>query len=200
MKSSTHKPAYYVINGITIYRVIAAPVLLLLLLFKQYDLFKWLLAFSFFTDFIDGFLARKFRVTSIFGTRLDSIGDDLTIVAAIVGLIVIKPLFLKQHMVLIGLLLALHLTQIIYSFIRYGKITSFHTYFAKTAAILQGVFLILVFFLPEPVLPLFYAAVILTGLELIEEIIMVSLLPNWEANVKGLYWVLKKKKQEKISH
>jgi len=54
--------------------------------------------------------------------------------------------------------------------------------------------------LPEPVLPLFYAAVILTGLELIEEIIMVSLLPNWEANVKGLYWVLKKKKQEKISH
>ena len=103
MKSSTHKPAYYVINGITIYRVIAALLLLLILLFKQYDLFKWLLVFSFFTDFIDGFLARKFRVTSIFGTRLDSIGDDLTIVAAIVGLIVIKSLFHKQPMLLIGL-------------------------------------------------------------------------------------------------
>lgn len=199
MRSGTHLPGYYIINGITIYRVVAAPVLVLLLLFKQYDLFAWLLAFSFFTDFIDGFLARKFRVTSIFGTRLDSIGDDLTIVAAIIGLVLIKPQFLKQQIIIIGMLLFLHVTQIVYSFIRYGKITSFHTYLAKTAAILQGIFLILMFFLPHPVLPLFYAAAFLTGLELIEEIIIVWLLPLWEANVKGLYWVLKRKKQERIN-
>ena len=194
MKNDTHKLSYYTINGITIYRIVAAPFLLLLLFYEQYGIFKWLLAFSFFTDLIDGFLARKYRVTSILGTKLDSIGDDLTIVAAIAGLIVIKPLFLKQQLVIIVLLLVLHLTQIIYSFIRYGKITSFHTYLAKTAAILQGVFLILFFFMPQPILFLFYAAALVTGLELIEEIILVSLLPIWEANVKGLYWVLRRKK------
>jgi hypothetical protein len=29
-------------------------------------------------------------------------------------------------------------------------------------------------------------------LELIEEIILVGMLPQWQANVKGIYWTLKK--------
>ncbi len=195
MKTNQHKPSFYVINGITLYRVIAAPFLLVLLFTKQYELFKWLLPVSFFTDFIDGFLARRYKVTSILGTRLDSIGDDLTVVVAVIGLFVMKPAFIKQELVIILLLLALLLIQTVYAFIRYGKISSFHTFLAKAAAILQGVFFLLFFFMEQPLMLLFYAAAIVTGLELIEEIILVSLLPQWKANVKGLYWVLKKKKQ-----
>ena len=56
------KQSYYIINGITLYRVIAAPFLLYLVVTRQEDIFKWLLAFSFFTDAIDGFLARKYKV------------------------------------------------------------------------------------------------------------------------------------------
>jgi len=70
---------------------------------------------------------------------------------------------------------------------------NFHTYLAKTAALLQGVFLILVFFTDDPILILFYAATIVTMLELTEEVILVKLLPQWKANVKGVYWVLKNK-------
>ena len=70
--------------------------------------------------------------------------------------------------------------------------TGFHTWLAKTAALLQGVFLLLVFFTDRPSMPLFYAAAIITILQLIEEIILVHLLPQWQTNVKGLYWVLKK--------
>jgi hypothetical protein len=72
--------------------------------------------------------------------------------------------------------------------------TSFHTYGAKLAAVCQGVFLILFFFLPQPSLFLFYLAMIVTGLELVEEIILVLIIPAWRANVKGLFWVLKKRK------
>ena len=70
--------------------------------------------------------------------------------------------------------------------------TNFHTLLAKTAALLQGVFLIFVFFTEQPSLILFYAATIVTMLELIEEIILVGMLPQWQANVKGIYWTLKK--------
>jgi len=45
----------------------------------------------------------------------------------------------------------------------------------------------------EPNLILFYAATIVTMLELTEEIILVNSLPQWKANVKGIYWVLKNK-------
>jgi phosphatidylglycerophosphate synthase len=193
LKRNTHKQAWYVINGITLYRTIAAPFLLVLLFTKQYDIFKWLLAVSFFTDLVDGYLARKFKVTSILGTKLDSIGDDLTVLVGLVALFVLKFTFIKQHIIIFIILLVLFLLQTTYAFIRYKKMTNFHTYLAKIAALLQGVFLILVFFTEEPILILFYAATIITMLELAEEIILVNLLPQWQANVKGVYWVLKNK-------
>ena len=85
MRNRTHKQAWYVINGITLYRIIAAPFLLVLIFTGQYDIFKWLLGLSFFTDLIDGFLARKYKVASVLGTRLDSIGDDLTVLVGVIA-------------------------------------------------------------------------------------------------------------------
>ncbi|MBK8786090.1 MAG: CDP-alcohol phosphatidyltransferase family protein [Chitinophagaceae bacterium] len=195
MKRGTHTQAWYIINGITLYRIVAAPCLLILLFTGQLNMFKWLLALSFFTDLIDGFLARKFKVASVLGTRLDSIGDDLTVLVAVIGLFVLKADFIKEQKFMFIGLLVLFLIQVIYAFIRYRKMTGFHTWLAKTAALLQGIFLLLVFFTDQPFMPLFYAAAIITMLQLIEEIILVHLLPQWQANVKGIYWVLKNNKQ-----
>jgi phosphatidylglycerophosphate synthase len=195
MKTAKHKRAWYVINGITVYRIVAAPFLLILLFTGNIGIFKWLLGVSFFTDLIDGFLARKFKVTSVLGTRLDSIGDDLTVLVAMIGLFVLKTGFVIQHKLILILLLALFMVQVGYAFIRYRKMTGFHTWLAKTAAFLQGIFLLLVFFTHEPSVLLFYAAAIITLLQLIEEIILVHLLPQWQTNVKGLYWVLKNNNQ-----
>lgn len=194
VNSPKHQLSYYVINGITLYRTVTAPLLLLLLFSGHYDLFKWLLGVSFFTDLIDGYLARKFNVTSIMGTKLDSIGDDLTVAVAVIGLFVIFPDFIRQEKWVFIILLVFFLLQTVSAFIRYGRMTNFHTWLAKTAALLQGVFLLLTFFMGKPILPLFYTAVTITLLELAEEIILVYVLPVWEANIKGLYWVLKRKK------
>lgn len=194
MNNNKQHLSYYVINGITLYRIVTAPLLLVLLFLKQYDLFKWLLAVSFFTDLIDGFLARKYKVTSILGTKLDSIGDDLTVAVAVTGLFVIFPEFIRQQKWVFIILLALFFIQMAYAFTRYGKMTNFHTWLAKTAALLQGIFLLLTFFTGQPYLLLFYTAAIVTMLELIEEIILVYLLPEWKMNVRGLYWVLTRKK------
>jgi CDP-diacylglycerol--glycerol-3-phosphate 3-phosphatidyltransferase len=184
-----------IVNGITIYRIIAAPLLILLVIYNQIDWFKWLLAVSFFTDAIDGYLARRFKVISIAGARLDSMGDDLTVLAGTVGLIVFKFSFLKQEIYLFILLLVLFIVQTVFALIKYGKMTGFHTYAAKTAAVLQALFLILLFFSPEPLYGLFYAAVIITTIQLIEEIIIIFWLPEWETNVKGLYWINKRSRK-----
>jgi len=190
-----NKYSYYFVNGITLYRMVAAPLLVFLIFTEQVDIFKWLFGFSFFTDVLDGWLARKYKVTSRMGATLDSIADDLTIVAGIIAVIVLKPEFLKQQLLFIVLLLVLFILQLCVAFLRYGKISSFHTYMAKIAALLQGSFLILLFFLRHPVYVLFYAAFLVTVIDLAEEIILVLLLPEWETNVKGLYWVLKRKKR-----
>lgn len=189
-----NKRNQYIVNAITLYRIVAAPILLILIFAKQLDLFKWLLALSFFTDFIDGYLARKYRVVSILGSRLDSIGDDLTVLTAVIGLYVFKTEFTNKEFVILIMLFSLFVFQTLFALIRYRKISSFHTYLAKLAAILQGAFFISIFLLPEPLYFLFYTAAVVTGIELIEEIILVALLPRWEANVKGLFWVLKREK------
>lgn len=180
-----------VINFITLYRTIAFPVLLLLLFVNRLDVFKWFLLVSFMTDAVDGFLARRFKVTSILGARLDSIGDDLTIVAGLAGLLVARSDFIRTEMEIITVLFGLFAIQLASSLVRYRKISSFHTYLAKTAAVVTGVFMMSMFFLDEPNYPLFYAASLTTAIELIEEVILVFVIPEWRANVKGLYWVLK---------
>ena len=187
-----NKTAYKLINGITLYRLLAAPILFYLAYIGRIDIFKWLLPLSFFTDLIDGFLARRFKVNSEMGSRLDSIADDLTILASIAALFLFKKEFTIEQSFILAILFSLFIIQILVSFIRYHKTTSFHTYLAKISAFLQGSFLILMFLLPHPIYWLFYLASFVTFLELIEEITLVILLPKWQINVRGLYWVLKK--------
>jgi len=136
------KTSYYIINAITFYRVLAAPVLFLFIFTGQTDLFKWLLGLSFFTDAIDGYLARRYKVTSVAGARLDSLGDDLTVLAGIIGLFVLRNDFISRQYLWVAVLLVLLAVQVTAAFWRYGKMTSFHTWLAKSAAVLQGIFLI----------------------------------------------------------
>lgn len=186
--------AYYIINAITLYRLLAAPVLLVLAFNNSFHLFKWLLAVSFFTDAIDGILARRAHVSSRLGARLDSVADDLTVLVAVVALFLYKPQFIQEQLPVFVFVFILFIAQATLALVRYGKISSFHTYLAKVAAILQGFFLI-AFFFTGPVLPLFYSAAVVTAIQIIEEIVIVLLLPTWQVNVKGLYWLLKRKKE-----
>jgi phosphatidylglycerophosphate synthase len=188
--------SYYLVNAITLYRIVAAPVLVVLALTGNLDIFKWLLPVSFLTDLLDGTMARELKVTSVLGSKLDSIGDDLSFVAAVVGVFAFKLDFILHHIIIIIPLVGLYLFQTIGALVKYGKITSFHTYLAKLAAIFQGGFLILLFLLPTPLYWLFYAAAFLTIADILEEIIILFYLPSWEADVKGIYWVVQKRNKK----
>jgi CDP-diacylglycerol--glycerol-3-phosphate 3-phosphatidyltransferase len=182
---------FHIINGITFYRMIAAPVLLYLVLAHRFEIFKWMLLTSFFTDAIDGYLARKYKITSAFGSRIDSIADDLTIVAGIAGMYVWHPTFIWFEIIPVGILLFLYLLQNVVALIRYRRLTSFHTYSAKIAAVLQGVFMLTFFFLPYPVYWLFYLAVVFTAIDLVDEILLILSLREYRTDVKGWYWLKK---------
>jgi cardiolipin synthase len=183
------------INLITLYRTVAFPVLLVLIFTNRWDWFKWLLPLSFFTDSIDGFLSRGYKVTSVLGTRLDSIGDDLTVLAAVIAIVKAHSAFLLQEWVAFAIPLGLFFIQTAYAFRRYGRITSFHTYLAKAAAVLQAGFFCSLFLLPEPWYTWFYIAAVVTTVELVEEIMLTYLLPTWQTNVHGLYWVLRDRRR-----
>jgi CDP-diacylglycerol--glycerol-3-phosphate 3-phosphatidyltransferase len=187
-----NKKAFWIINAITMYRLLMAPFLVFLAWKGETDIFKWLVAFSFFTDAIDGPLTRHFKVTSVFGARLDSVADDATVFASTISLWFVDEQFVRDNWMFVASLFTLFLVQVAASLVAYKKVTSFHTYLAKTAAVAQGIFFFLFFFDIGPKLAAFYLAIGITAIELIEEIVLVIILPKWKANVKGLYWVWKK--------
>jgi CDP-diacylglycerol--glycerol-3-phosphate 3-phosphatidyltransferase len=88
-------------------------------------------------------------------------------------MIVFKPVFLCQETKLVMLLLMLFLLHAAIAIVRYGKMSSFHTYAAKIAAILQGIFLLLLFFLQGYFYILFHITATVAAIELVEEIILV---------------------------
>lgn len=186
-------PAAFWVNVITIYRIVMSPVLVALIVTGSWSVFRWLLLVSFITDMIDGTLARSFRVNSILGARLDSLGDDLTVLVAVAALFVHYPDFIQAQLALILIVLGVFAIQFIAGVLKFRKITSFHTYGAKVAALFQGVFLLSVFFFDEITMWLFYSAMIITLVELVEEIVLVFMLREWQTDVRSIVHVLRRR-------
>lgn len=187
---------FNIADWFSFYRVLAVPFLLILLVFDERLIFAWFLLVSYSTDMIDGFLARKLKITSARGSQLDSLGDQLTFFVGLLGIMVFEFDFIEQNYVLILIALTPYLIQMLIAFKKYGKATSFHTYLAKLSALIQGVF-ILWFLFFGPIYWLFYIMIIIGLLETIEEISLIFMYDNWVDGVKGIYWALKDKRRIK---
>lgn len=187
---------YNIADWFSFYRVIAAPFLLLLIWLDQRSLFSWFLLISYSTDMIDGFLARKLKITSPRGSQLDSFGDQITLAVGIVGLLFFETDFMKENLILILVVFIPYGIQMFIAFRKYGKATAFHTYLAKLSAITQGVFILWLMFF-GPVYWLFYFMIILGLLETIEEIALIYMYDEWVAGVKGFYWAQRDKRRLK---
>ena len=185
--------SYYMVNGISLYRMVAVPLLIWLALSHQFNLFKWLITLGFLTDAIDGYLARRYGVNSKLGAMLDSIADDLNLAAAIIGAYALDPEFFVKERVTILILVGLYLAQTLLALIKFHQLTTFHTYLAKIAAVLQGLFLIAFFFLAQPLYWLFYIMAVVTAIGLVEEIVLILRLSRSQSDIKGLFWLNKRR-------
>lgn len=185
---------FNIADWFSFYRIAAIPILILVLCLDNKSLFTWLLLVSYCTDMVDGFLARKLKITSARGSQLDSFGDQLTFLMALVGLFFFEYSFIKEYYVLILISFFPYVIQMFIAFWKYGKATAFHTYLAKLSAIIQGVFILWLLFF-GPIYWLFYTMIIIGLLETIEEITLIFMYDNWVAGVKGIYWALKDRRR-----
>ena len=185
---------YNIADWFSFYRIFAGPFLLLLIWFDERDLFTWMLLVSYSTDMIDGYLARKLKITSARGSQLDSFGDQVTLLIGVIGLFFFESAFMKENLILIVIAFVPYGIQMLIAFKKYGKATAFHTYLAKLSALIQGVFILWLLFF-GPVYWLFYIMIVLGILETIEEISLIFMYDDWVAGVKGVYWALRDKRR-----
>jgi len=187
---------FNIADWFSFYRIFAAPILLSLIWFDQKLIFTWFLLISYSTDAIDGFLARKLKITSPRGSQLDSFGDQITLVIGLIGLFYFETNFIKNNLVLIIIAFIPYIIQMAVAYGKYGKATAFHTYLAKLSAMTQSAFILYsLFFSPED--NLFYVMIVVGLLETFEEITLIFMYDNWASDVKGIFWAYKDKRRLK---
>jgi len=185
---------YNIADWFSFYRIAAAPFLLVLLWIGTREFFTWLLLISYCTDMIDGFLARRLKITSPRGSQLDSMGDQVTLLVGLSGLMVYELEFIQKNYILMIIAFIPYVIQMLLAYWKYGKATAFHTYLAKSSAIVQGVFILWSLFF-SPNYSLFYFMIIIGLLETIEEIILIFMIDHWASDIKGIYWAIKNKRR-----
>lgn len=82
-------PRAYVPNGLSIARLLATPVVVALLLWAPPNRIAAAAIFSLasITDYLDGYLARRWRVVSQFGVFCDLMADKLLVAATLIAMV-----------------------------------------------------------------------------------------------------------------
>ena len=175
-------------NCISALRLLGIPVLLLLAWSRHETAFTWLLVASLLSDIADGLIARLLRITSRLGAMLDSTADSLLLFAACYGAWVFHRGFVGQHWRAVVVLLAFWMLENLLALLRYGRLSSFHTYMSRVAGYALGICIGVLFVFGDHT-SLLYLAVSLSVAGNLEEMWLLWLLPVWEPDVKGLAWV-----------
>jgi CDP-diacylglycerol--glycerol-3-phosphate 3-phosphatidyltransferase len=173
-------------------RILSVPVLIFLTWQHREDAFTWLLLAALLSDILDGVIARSFNLTSPLGAMLDSIGDALVMVAGAYGLWEFRPEFVHAQGIYILMVLGLWLLEMLVSFWRYGRLSSFHTYAVRVGAYALGIF-VMVLLIWGFNQVIFVVAVAINLCAYLEEFVLLWLLPQWTADVRGVYWVVRER-------
>ena len=172
-------------NALSLFRLGMVPVLGALAFFGEAELFLGALLLSLGSDVADGYLARKSGVTSELGAKLDSWGDLATYASLPLCAWWLWPELVRAESRYLACALFAYALPIALGFIRFGRLTSYHTWAAKGTAVAMGIALF-VLFTGGPAW-IFHVATFLLVVEAAEEVAITCVLPRWKTNVRSLW-------------
>jgi CDP-diacylglycerol--glycerol-3-phosphate 3-phosphatidyltransferase len=175
-------------NLLSIFRIIAAPFLLLAARLGSEQLFFLLFILMLLSDALDGIVARMLHQTSELGARLDSYGDILTYLSTPLAIWWLWPQIVTEEKEWIIAAILLYIAPAIVSLIKFKKLASYHTYITKISAVLMSTGVLVLLIWREPLL--FHAAVCFLVLEAVENIAVTLILPQQKSDIHTLWQAL----------
>jgi len=174
-------------------RILIAPLLLVLAFLQLEYWFLGALAFSGLTDLLDGYLARRLKLTSPLGARLDSWGD-FTIYSTMAACSwILWPALTQEMLFPYALILFSFVLPVCAGLIKFGKLTGYHTWSVKIAvlATYAGYFLLYTGIAQWPFVLASWLCIIAGS----EEILITLVLRRAETDVRSFMaaWRLRKR-------
>lgn len=178
-------------NLLTASRLIAAPILLGLAWFNQPITFLALLALVFFSDLLDGYVARRLGQASSFGARLDSWSDGVIYSTIAISTWWLWPDIVRVQALYVWIVIGSFTLPTIIGISKFKTLTSYHTWSVKAAAASMGLSLypLFLFRISWP----FHLAVFICVLAALEEIGITVLMSEPHSNVGSIMRVFRAK-------
>jgi cardiolipin synthase len=170
-------------------RIVIVPVLLYCAWTCKPTLFLIFLACSLLSDLVDGFVARKLNQVSGLGAKLDSWGDFAIYMTVPICAWWLWPDLIRREAPFVIAVVASYTVPVTLGFLKYGRLTSYHTWGAKLSAVLIGSTALLLF-AGGPAWPFHIATPVLVLAEL-EEIAITAVLPKWRSNVPSFWHAIR---------
>ena len=180
-------------NMISLYRLLAFPVILYMALTNRESTYVVLLCISLVSDVLDGAIARRFNLETKFGAGLDNLADICTYAMAVLGIFVFKWTEIESHAWILYLFLGLFVLSYIVAFARFGKIPGLHLYSAVSAGYIQSIFFFILFVFGFYAW-MYYIALGWGVIAYIEKTLVLLRLDDIKGGVKGLYWLMKEQR------
>jgi CDP-diacylglycerol--glycerol-3-phosphate 3-phosphatidyltransferase len=153
------------------------------------------LCFSLVTDVLDGFLARWLKQTTEFGAKLDSRADFATVLSLPICVWWLRPDVVRDEAPYVCVALAGYLVPVAAGLLKYKRLTSYHTWAGKVAAVILGPGVVLL--LATELNRAFQFVAVVAFLAGMEELAITSLLREWRANVPSLWHALQMNRRTK---
>ncbi|MBW2982557.1 CDP-alcohol phosphatidyltransferase family protein [Candidatus Woesearchaeota archaeon] len=127
---------FNITNALSLFRLIAAPIIMFLIIFDRKYSTLILFILAVFTDFLDGYLSRKLKMETKLGDILDKISDKL-----LVGFIILGFLIRFDALILLFAFIPIILLYIIvyHYFVKYKQKA---TFFGRINIFLQSIVII----------------------------------------------------------
>ncbi len=174
-------------NLLSVFRIIAAPLLLYLAWLGHSNLFLALVVVLLLSDSIDGFLARRLNEVSELGAKLDSWGDLVTMLSIPLCAWWLWPEILIREAFFVLFVLVAYNLPLLIGFVKFRRLPSYHTWASKTSAVLMGSAVIILFIM-DIAWP-FRCAAIFQAFVACEGIAITLKLPKLQNNVRS-FWHL----------
>lgn len=145
-------------NQLTAIRFFAVPVMWIFAL--RSDLFWIGIGFiiSLVTDLLDGAAARRLDQTTEFGSKFDSLSDQVLQISAVFWIFMVMPEIFTENASIALLAIGVYLTSLLVGLIKFGRIANLHLYLSKFGGLFLYIFLIHAFIFGEYSYSLFLLA------------------------------------------
>lgn len=179
-------------TALTVFRLLSAPVLMVLAYMGRERFFLWLAIAALLSDVLDGALARRLGASSETGRLLDSWADLLIALVSFAGATLLWPDTMREEAGYFALVLAALVIPNAWGFLRFRRLLGYHTISAKASGVFLAVGAVLLFIGLTPIL---FRVAAFVELAVAAEYIAISLiLPQWNSEMKSAWhaWRLRR--------